>query len=56
MRNQKIVIISTIILAIASVTSYKFFSNNVSEEVIQISNRNDPNWIPDNTIINPFIP
>jgi hypothetical protein len=30
--------------------------DNITNEVIQISNRLDPNWIPDATIINPFIP
>jgi hypothetical protein len=30
--------------------------DNVTGQVIQISNRNDPNWIPDSTIINPYIP
>ena len=30
--------------------------DNVTNEVIQISNILDPNWIPDATIINPFIP
>ncbi len=30
--------------------------DNVTNHVIQISNRLDPKWIPDATIINPFIP
>lgn len=30
--------------------------DNVTNQVIQISNKLDPKWIPDATIINPFIP
>src|SRR5690606_14125171 len=30
--------------------------DNVTNQVIQISNRLDPKWIPDATIINPYIP
>lgn len=30
--------------------------DNVTNQIIQISNRLDPNWIPDVTIINPYIP
>ncbi|MEJ5092829.1 hypothetical protein GEO21_22545 [Sphingobacterium faecium] len=29
--------------------------DNVTNEIIQISNRLDPKWIPDETIINPYI-
>jgi len=30
--------------------------DNITREVVQISNRFDPAWIPDSSIINPFIP
>lgn len=30
--------------------------DNLTNEVIQVSNKLDPNWIPDATIINPYIP
>jgi hypothetical protein len=30
--------------------------DNITNEVIQISNRLDPKWVPDATIINPYIP
>lgn len=30
--------------------------DNASNNIIQISNRNDPNWIPDSTITNPYTP
>ncbi len=30
--------------------------DNITNEIIQISNRLDPKWIPDATIINPYIP
>lgn len=30
--------------------------DNKTGDIIQVSNRNDPNWVPDNTIVNPFIP
>jgi hypothetical protein len=30
--------------------------DNITKVVIQISNRFDPNWIPDPTIVNPYIP
>jgi len=30
--------------------------DNVTREVIQVSNKHDPNWIPDISIINPFRP
>ena len=30
--------------------------DNASRDVIQISNRLDPKWIPDATIVNPYIP
>lgn len=30
--------------------------DNVTNEIIQVSNRLDPNWIPDATITNLFIP
>ena len=30
--------------------------DNITRVVIQVSNRFDPNWIPDPSIINPFIP
>lgn len=30
--------------------------DNVTDEVIQVSNRLDPKWIPDATITNPYIP
>ncbi|MEF2964205.1 colicin E5-related ribonuclease [Paenibacillus sp. M1] len=35
--------------------SYVVVENN-SEKVIQVSNKNDPLWIPDSTIKNPYIP
>lgn len=30
--------------------------DDISHEIIQVSNRADPNWMPDPTIDNPFIP
>ncbi len=30
--------------------------DNVTGQIIQVSNRLDPKWIPDATIINPYIP
>lgn len=30
--------------------------DNKTGEIIQVSNRNDPNWIPDSTIVNPYKP
>ncbi|WP_129716182.1 colicin E5-related ribonuclease [Pedobacter sp. SYP-B3415] len=30
--------------------------DNKTGDIIQVSNWNDPNWVPDNTIANPFIP
>ena len=30
--------------------------DNITKEIIQISNRLDPKWIPDSTIFNPYIP
>ena len=30
--------------------------DNITNEVIQISNRLDPGWVPDATIVNPFKP
>lgn len=30
--------------------------DNITGEIIQVSNRNDPNWIPDSSIIDPYIP
>ena len=30
--------------------------DNVTKQIIQVSNRLDPKWIPDATIINPYIP
>jgi len=30
--------------------------DNITREVVQVSNIFDPNWIPDSSIINPFIP
>jgi RHS repeat-associated protein len=30
--------------------------DNSTGEIIQISNRNDPNWIPDSSIVNPYTP
>ncbi len=30
--------------------------DDITNEIIQVSNRADPNWIPDQTIINPYIP
>ncbi len=30
--------------------------DNITHEVIQVSNRFDPKWIPDNTIVNPYEP
>jgi filamentous hemagglutinin len=30
--------------------------DNITHEIIQVSNRNDPNWIPDPTIQNPYRP
>ena len=30
--------------------------DNITGEIIQVSNRLDPNWVPDPTIINPFTP
>lgn len=30
--------------------------DNVTGQIIQVNNRLDPKWIPDATIINPYIP
>ena len=30
--------------------------DNITNEVIQISNRLDPGWVPDATIVNPYKP
>lgn len=30
--------------------------DDVTKDIIQVSNRNDPNWIPDATINNPYLP
>jgi RHS repeat-associated protein len=44
-------------LATAFFTKEGFYvvKDNLTNEIIQISNRLDPNWIPDATIINPYI-
>ncbi len=30
--------------------------DNVTGDLVQMSNRNDPNWIPDATIVDPYVP
>lgn len=30
--------------------------DNKTGDIIQVSNRNDPSWVPDDTITNPYIP
>lgn len=33
-----------------------YYDGPNSLDVIQVSNRNDPNWRPDRDVVNPYIP
>lgn len=35
---------------------YYVIRDNVTGEIVQISRKSDPNWIPDRSIVNPYFP